>query len=347
MIGISVFAGMESTLTENIEYIQQASELGINNLFTSLHIPEASEEFEAEMLELLNEASKLNMSIIADISKKYYERLELKDYKLDSLRLDFGFSKQEIAELTNSSDFSITLNASTLDRIQLEEILKAGGDLSKINACYNYYPRRETGMSEELFKERNRLFNQYGIKVIAFISSDYKTRGPIYEGLPTLEKHRGSDPLVAAQHLIKLGTDLVLVGDSRASDDELLRLARIKKDTVLLPIKAHTNLNEQERYLLKQTYTNRKDPGEFIIRAQEARGYKQGRILPNNTTERLKYSVTIDNQKYLRYEGDLQILKKNLTADPRVNVVADATEAAMLIEVLEPGDKFEFQIKEE
>jgi hypothetical protein len=57
--------------------------------------------------------------------------------------------------------------------------------------------------------------------------------------------------------------------------------------------------------------------------------------------------VTIDNHLYQRYEGDLQILKKDYPADPKINVVADAGKAALIIEQIKEGDKFKFKIKGE
>ncbi len=347
MIGISVYAGMENSLEENIEYMNKARKFGITELFTSLHIPESNEQFEKEAIEILKEANRLNMKVTADISKKYYDELEINKFHINSLRIDFGFTNKEIAELTRKENYSITFNASTLDERDIEEILKYGGDISKIKACHNYYPKKDTGISEKLFVERNAAFKKYEIEVTAFVSSKYKKRGPIYEGLPTLEKHRDIDPLIATQHLLRLGADKVLIGDLQASDKELERLSNIKKNIVLIPIRIYHEISSEERYILNKVHTNRKDPGEFLIRSQEARNYKKGEILPNNTIERNKYCVTIDNKEYLRYEGDLQILKKEFMKDPRVNVVADAKEAAILIEDIEPGERFEFEIVED
>ncbi|MBS4535265.1 DUF871 domain-containing protein [Clostridium sp. D2Q-14] len=344
MIGISIFSGMDNNIEDNIKYIKEASSLGIKKIFTSIHIPETDKSFEKESFRILKEANKLGMTIMADISKKYFDKINLEEYNIESLRLDFGFNNKEISELTKVNKYNITLNASTLSRKDIEEIIYYGGDLSKINACHNYYPRKDAGISEELFIERNNLFKEYGIEVIAFIPSEYKKRGPIYEGLPTLEKHRGMDPFISSQHLFKLGVDIVFVGDAQASKRELLKLTKINNDYLIIPIKTHRSISYGEKYLLKQIHTNRMDPGEYNVRSQESRFYKKGNIEPNNTVDRYKYSVTIDNKKYLRYEGDLQILKKSLIKDDRINVVADASSSSILIDLINPGDKFKFEI---
>ncbi|WP_278044681.1 MupG family TIM beta-alpha barrel fold protein [Senegalia massiliensis] len=346
ILGISIFSGMENSLEENLRYLREASKLGIRKVFTSLHIPEASKECEIETLKILEEINNLDMQIIADISKKYYDEIDLNKYNIYSLRLDFGFSNKEIAELTINKSYNITLNASTLTKKDIDEIITYGGDISRITACHNYYPKEHTAISEELFKERTELFKEYNIKIMAFIPSQYKKRGPIYEGLPTLEKHRYIDPLISAQHLFLLGADTVIVGDTEASVDELYKLNMIEYNIVTIPIQLMNNISREEIYLLKQNHTNRTDPGECNIRSQESRIYKQETIKRKNTIHRQKYYVTIDNEDYLRYEGDLIISKQDLPQDKRVNVVADARESKLLIDNIKPGQRFKFLIME-
>ena len=49
---------------------------------------------------------------------------------------------------------------------------------------------------------------------MAFIPGDGEKRGPLYEGLPTLEKHRYMRPLEAYLELVQdCGVDKVLIGD--------------------------------------------------------------------------------------------------------------------------------------
>ncbi|MBB6217361.1 hypothetical protein HNQ80_003480 [Anaerosolibacter carboniphilus] len=347
MIGISVFAGMGTSLEENLQYMQTANRTGIKYLFTSCHIPEARNTSKDELAVILKEASQLGMYIIMDISKSYFEERELEKYPIHSLRLDFGFSTREIAEMTRRFGFNITLNASTLEQEEIEKILEYGGEISKITACHNYYPRRDTGISEQLFVQRNNTLKGYGIKTMAFIPSQFRKRGPIYEGLPTLEKHREMEPSIAAQHLVRLGADIVMIGDAMASEGELKRLGKLRKEIMMIPIKLEKNIGESEKKLLGFIHTNRTDPGEYVIRSQEAREVKDGKIHPRNTLERYKNCVTIDNDGYKRYEGELQILKKEMAKDDRVNVVADASSAEILVHLLQPGEKFVFEIMED
>lgn len=345
MLGISVYAGLEISLEENIKYLEEAEELGIKNVFLSLHIPEVNNNFLNEIRELLLAIKRLDLNLTADISKKYYKNLDLNKFNFKALRLDFGFTNQEIAELSQNSNYKINLNASTLTESDLKSIIAAGANLENFEASHNYYPRPETGLSEKLLVKKNKFLKKYGLKIAAFVPAKYQKRPPIKAGLPTLEKHRFLSPLVAAQDLLKLGIDKVYIGDSRASSENLKDFADITKELIIIPIEAYEKITEEEKRLLKLTHKNRQDPGEYLIRSETARKNIKSKIEAHNNFKRFKYTVTIDNFKYQRYEGDLNILKKEYPADKKINVVADAGKAAVIIEKIKEGDKFKFKIK--
>ncbi|RAK07869.1 hypothetical protein C8C77_10944 [Halanaerobium saccharolyticum] len=347
MLGISVYAGLDLSLEENIKYLEEAKQLGIENVFLSLHIPEVNNNFLTEVKELLLTINRLNLNLTADISKKYFENINLNKFNFDALRLDFGFNTQEISELSQNKDYKINLNASTLTESDLKSIIFHGGNLDNFEASHNYYPREETGLSKELLLKKNNVLKKYGIEVAAFVPAKYKKRPPIKAGLPTLEKHRFLTPQTAAQDLLKLGIDKVYIGDSRASTDELEDFTAVNKDITIIPVKVFESISQEEKRLLNLVHKNRQDPGEYIIRSETARKSKKNKIIPNNNIKRFKHAVTIDNCNYQRYEGDLQILKKGYPADKRINVVADAGDSAVLIEKIKEGDKFKFKIKGE
>lgn len=76
-----------------------------------------------------------------------------------------------------------------------------------------YYPRPETGLAKNYFCEQNVFLRAHGLKINAFIAGDKNLRYPLYQGLPTLEKQRYLDPLVAWVELKNLGvTGVYLVG---------------------------------------------------------------------------------------------------------------------------------------
>lgn len=343
MLGISVYAGMGNKIDDIIDYIDKASKLGIKTVFSSAHIPEVDDNFEKHFRTILEECSKREMTTIIDISKDFFDRLDIDKYDIDYLRLDYGFTIEEAANMSQKYSFGISVNATTFSEEQIIKFRKCGGDLNKINACHNFYPRKGTGVSEEFLVKKNQIFNKYGIKTLAFIPSNNLKRGPVYEGLPTMEIHRDSLPLVSAQHLLTLGVDYVVIGDAMASDRELEELSLIKKNLKIIPIEVKDGISDVELDLLGQVHTNREDPGAFVIRSQESRLTKKGNIRPsNNNLPRDRYSITIDNEGYGRYEGELQILLRDLESDPRINVVGNGAAGSILIDRLKPGEKFKF-----
>ena len=66
-------------------------------------------------------------------------------------------------------------------------------------------------------------------------------------------------------------------------------------------------------------------------------------IPPKNTKARLTGSITMDNDRYGRYRGEVQITLCDLPADERVNVVGRVVEDDwLLLSYLKPGQKVRF-----
>ena len=86
---------------------------------------------------------------------------------------------------------------------------------------YNYYLHADTGLGWESFK-KNNLLKKEGIHTSAFVVGDLVKRFPIYEGLPTVERHRGMNPSIAAIELLhEAKVDNVFIGDSEATVETL------------------------------------------------------------------------------------------------------------------------------
>ena len=94
---------------------------------------------------------------------------------------------------------------------------ESGVDLSKISVMHNFYPKTDTGLSLAYFKKLNKVFLDYKIPSMAFVPGDKLKRFPLYEGLPTVEKHRAIHPYVSSVELMhECGISDILVGDSEA-----------------------------------------------------------------------------------------------------------------------------------
>jgi len=349
--GIAAYVGLGHSLETIHNYLQLAHNYGYTRLFTSLHIPEADAKLVLnDFQEFVADAVNLGYSITADISPQASTMLgvNLSDFSsfnkigLSAIRLDDGFSPEEIAAITVSSGLDIEVNASTMTSATLHQIYTAKADLTKIRACHNYYPRPETGMSFSLFAERCQLFRDYKIPVFAFIPSQSCPRGPIFAGLPTVEKHRWISSQLATKELLASQlVEGVLFGDPLVLEDELASVAALDPSYIELQVKVEADASTAEREILFAPHTNRTDPGEWVIRSQEARKICQTVIKARATMPRPTGAVTIDNQDYLRYMGEMQVVLSPLPADPRVNLVAHVIpEELFLLNYIRPGGTF-------
>lgn len=351
--GISVFVGMSYSLEENKQFIIKAKELGYSGVFTSLHIPEANyEKAIEEFKELASLCSRLNMNIIADISPRAFTYLGadmnnlkvLKDMGIYGVRVDFGFTPEEIASFTrNPYGLKVEINASTVSSKFFSELHKFNPDYTMLQACHNYYPRLNTGISLETFKKKNEMLKKYGMKVSAFIPSLINKRGPIFEGLPTLEIHRFLEPQASAKELFALGMDAVFFGDSIPTDRELRTVGGLSEDIIELRIETFEACSIEKGIIFNPCHENRPDAAEDVIRSTNSRETlkKEDIINPYNNIERKVGYITIDNKDYLRYCGELQICKKILPMDKRVNVVGRVIEEDLfLMKYIEDETKF-------
>lgn len=310
--------------------------------FTSFHIAEEfNDSFKDKAIRLLEALKRNNKKVIADLSPRGlkalgYDSLEklVKDYCIDYIRFDFGFSEEEIIEASNYC--GIVVNAST---IEPSFVKRLKGD---VIAIHNYYPRKETGLDWDYFRERNKELKALGIKTGAFIAGDEKKRGPLFEGLPTLEEHRLLKPYVQYCQL-RDEVDLILTGDSGLSEyQQKLITESEKNDAIMLPV----YINKEYEYLYGKLFTNRPDAPFWLVRVKESREYASaGEKIPAKSyaLPRNRGTITIDNEKYLRYSGEIQIMKEDFEADERVNVIGHINEGyENILECISRGKKFIF-----
>ncbi|MGH2318699.1 DUF871 domain-containing protein [Planococcus sp. SE5232] len=345
MRGISVYLGDDS-FQELEPYIEKLSKLGFTSIFTSLHIPEDDPLLYKERLQQLGQwALKFDMELMADIAPQSLAHLGfswesaegLLEWGLTGLRIDYGMDDNVIAELSHR--MKIALNASTLTRSGLAALNSAGLKRDAVEMWHNFYPRPETGLDSVEFVKTNLWLKSEGLTVMAFIPGDGILRGPVHKGLPTLEEHRDADPFEAYLHLKDEGAvDRVLVGDITLSDDTLEQFGAFHEGEILLRAKALVEMEEMD------VQTNRWDAARDCIRSMESRQYGligTHLLEPNNTIARNKGSITVDNERYSRYQGELQITKRDLPADDKVNVIGKViNEDLSLLQYIKGGTKF-------
>ncbi|UAL53802.1 MULTISPECIES: MupG family TIM beta-alpha barrel fold protein [Metabacillus] len=330
MIGISFY--LQDPNAE--KQIVHAAKSGVKRAFTSLHIPEEKGSLVQRMSELLKLAESHNMEIHADVSLKTLDHLEisrfedLSSYGIKGIRLDDGFNYETIKSL--SDVFSLSLNASTLTEKELLTVLGSGIKSDRLIAWHNFYPRRETGLDEVFFHKQNQMFKKYGIPIAAFIPGTETKRGPLFDGLPTLEKHRGINPYAAGVEMLQQ-VDEVFIGDPGTEDELLENLSIYENQNILI-------MNVISSTFKSGTYQFRPDASRDVFRLQGTR--RTSEVVPENTIGRQIGMITMDNDGYGRYKGEIQICRRDLEADERVNVIGHvSSEDLPLLDLAMPGQK--------
>jgi len=338
-IGASVYVGLDDyPLEKNIEYLDLLKSVGVKNVFISGHMPEVNEKFEYELKTVIDYANKLNLNVILDVSKKMFEKLNIEN--IYSLRLDYGFNDEDILNLINEKPYFIELNASSITKERLEYLRANGIDLRKLRISHNFYPKPDTGLTYARVKEINEMLFSYGMEVMGYIPGKTGKRGPLYQGLPTIESHRDMPLEVALQELRLLGFNEVIFGDAYITKEELEKAINFDHSIIQIPIQVNKDLSETELELLKKVHYRRLDANDLLIRSSSRVTDKV--IKPHNTIARKMFSVTIDNSLYKRYQGEVAIILKDLPMNEAVNVVGRVIATPQLLDAIKPGDKFKF-----
>lgn len=202
--GISIY--LSSPLQDIERTIERGAAAGARYAFTSLHIPEdGGVAYADKVRQVLSLLSARGIALIADVGPRTcdllgLERIEdLRDLGLEYLRLDYGFSAQRVAEL--SGVFRIVVNASTVSSDENASWREAGADVTRFAACHNFYPKPYTGLALEDIARTNLRLAALGFEIMAFVPGDANVRGPVFEGLPTVEVQRGRASKVALNML--------------------------------------------------------------------------------------------------------------------------------------------------
>lgn len=332
MIGISFY--LNDPLAE--ERIKLAGKMGVKRAFTSLHIPEESGDLAGRAMALLQCAKDAGIEVYADVSLKTPGHLgleslfDLKSLGVSGLRLDDFFENELILKL--AEEFKLALNASIIFEDDIRALLDGGLKAGQLLAWHNFYPRIETGLSDWFFQQQNELFMKYGIPVSAYIPGDGERRGPLFEGLPTLEEHREMDPFLSALELFHYGVSDVYIGDPEVSEDLLRKLIDFDRNH---RIEIRIEGFQEGEFKLRPDFSR------DVLRFMDTRSVES--ILPENTSERGLGSITRDNDAYGRYRGEVQISLCDLPADERVNVVGRVVEEDIVfLSYLKPGQKVKF-----
>lgn len=343
-VSASLYVGLEDySLTRNLEYLKMLKKRGIDTVFVSAHMPEMSEKADEELKAVIQEAKRLRVKIVLDVNKDKLLQME-KEGKLEgiySIRLDYGFRNKDIVELMKKG-YLVELNASVVNEDTLEYLKANGADFSNFRVSHNFYPKKYTGLSYESVLKKNEFLKSYGCYVVIYIPSHHQSRPPMYEGLPTIEAHRNASLTAILSEAKMLMCDEVCFGDAYCSEEEIRYATSFDCGIIKVPVILKKDLSEETVKQLLKVQRNRLDETEYFVRSsQRCTG-----IVPFNTVVRNPKDVTVDNELFLRYQGEVSIMKKTIEADERVNVVGKCNCSDFLINNIKPGDKFKFVVDE-
>lgn len=328
--GISLY--FASGYEANAEVVAKAQAAGCHYAFTSLQIPEEEGiDYRTEARRLLELCKKAEINLIADVSPATLSKLgvqkfdELAELGITYVRLDFGFDAAETVEL--SRKFHVVFNASTITKDDISAWRAAGADFTRFAACHNYYPKSYTGLSLERVAQINARLSALGFQIFSFVPGEV-FRGPLYEGLPTVEEHRGlsGDALVQAMlALYDADSDVVLIGDPDVTDITWKRIGQLERNCIELK----AELKPDFEYLYDRLQTDRPDSSSYIIRSQESRLWKDAPVYdakPSTWETVATGTILVSSKAYGRYAGELSIARGLLELDARDNVAGSVCE---------------------
>lgn len=331
MLGASIYL---KSIDEN--YISILKKNNVTSIFTSLHIKEeklTQEEIVDAVSKLIGEGFDLIIDISPDTLKilKIADYLELKELGVKTVRLDYGFDDIGlIKELY--ANYKLVFNASIIDEPFIQKLLDNGIDLDSLGVMHNFYPKMNSGLSSNKLIQKNELFKKYNLNVIAFVAGDSVLRYPTYEGLVTLEKHRGVHSYVSGLDLYHNHyVTSVFVGDGRSSDNALSLLNTIGKNTLYV----EAVLYDENFY--ETDFRIRKDSNDRVIRLNTR---SESSVLQGKVLTRQRGAISITNSLYGRYNGEVELYNADEACfDARYNTIGYVMPN--FYDVMNYADKYE------
>ncbi|MBN2850119.1 MAG: DUF871 domain-containing protein [Erysipelotrichaceae bacterium] len=342
-IGFSIYSSSGRDI--NTRILDRVWDADFSYAFTSLHIPEeATPELRQEQHDLLQSLRDLDVNVMADIGPRTLSDMKLSSfedlsmYPITHMRVDYGFNLEQMAKI--SEHYILVVNPSTFAEEDFFTLLELGVKRDRIVACHNFYPKEWSGLSLKRVSDSNRFYKNQNIKTMAFIAGDAQKRGPVYQGLPTVETMRHMAPLEAALKLREEAfTDVVLVGDIDLTEKSWEDMIALSHGYVILPC----TLDPEYKHLYGVIQHDRIDSSDFLIRSLESRMYasRGHHVEVVGATHIGRGTILISNEDYSRYSGEFEIARTELSDCPRKNRIGQvSTDALYLLPYITHGMGF-------
>ncbi len=334
-IGFSIYFENDGSFDEKL--LDRFESAGGKYLFTSVNYRANEFHFDT-LLKLVEAAHKRSMNVMVDIngeSSKTFDLERIKSVGEVCLRMDDGISYEEIVGF--QKDFDIVLNASTTSIAELEKMQNMGLDSSRTLICHNFYPKPNTGLSLERVQKINAAYKERGFKLMTFVPGDLTMRGPIYKGLPTVERHRDQDIIKSIMECLSADSDIVAVGDVDIKDESLQKIKNLQNGFMIAKADVPDDIKNHVFY-------DRPDGAEELVRDSTMRGkidLTNDKISDTKNFER--GDVVFSTRDFGRYFGEIEIVKKPIMSDGRALVARICEDDLWMLDYVSNkiGIKFE------
>ena len=333
--GTAAYCGIGNKIEDICRHLEIAAEVGINSVFTSLQLPESDKEsLLREFPIMAKKAHSLGIMVDADIGERsatlfgigLHDFDAFRELGLDIVRLDNGYTPEKIVEASyNKHGLIVEINAAHVTEESLSRLVELGINKEKIHFCHNYYPMRYTGFSFAKAKQNNDLIHKFGFRVGGFIASSAHHRMGCGFGLPTIENHRYMHPFISVQEGYLAGYDDMYFGDDFADVSELEIL--VNTDPSVLKLRMKPTVSDgvidwvDGRSLLQTQYGL-----EMMVRSNFDKCTYPGYVDGLKSAPRKRGDVTVCKSAYLRYKGEIQIVKKEMPEDPDMATIGRILE---------------------
>lgn len=357
-LGIAIYPD-KTSVESNLEYLTLAAKYGFQRVFTCLLSAEEPLEVIKEKQRVINtHAQKLGFEIIVDVAPIIFQKYNLspndlsffKELNVTGIRLDQAFDGLKESLMTyNQHDLKIELNMSN-DTSYVDLVVDHKPLMNNLMGCHNFYPQLNTGLNIEYFTKCSERFKKHNLRTAAFVNSKQATIGPwnITDGLVTLEDHRNLDIDVQAKHLWATNLiDDIIIGNCFASEEELAKLGALNRYLIELNVHMVEKISDVEKsILLDELHYFRGDQNNSMIRSTEVRKkHVNSKIKPRNSEQFSFGDITIGNDQFGKYKGELQICLMN-QKETRKNIIAKVIkQEQFLINYISPWTKFKFKEK--
>lgn len=359
-IGISIYPE-HSTFEKDKTYVDLAHSYGFQRIFTSLlELSGDGEQVVNNFRKIVQYAGSLGMEVMVDINPSVFKQIGVSyedlsffhDLGAFGIRLDTGFTGREEAAMTrNPYGLKIEVNMS-IGTSYIDNIMSFSPNVNNLLGSHNFYPMRYSGLEEEFFKHCSRQFRSHNLRTAAFVTCQAGELGPwpMQDGICTLEAHRYLGIDVQTRYFMLCGLiDDIIIGNAYATEAELRAMAGAWNEThPTLTVALNETISDIEKEIVvNELHGYRGDRSAYLLRSSLPRfKYKNSDIPANNCHEIKRGDITIGNNNFGQYKGELHIALKDMENLERVNVVGCLTaESLNLLPNLKPWSKFKLTEK--